>query len=170
MWEAIAQFAGIIFLWLAIYLIPIIAILVGIAGIVAIIKKLWKKVNNQRWGTNRLLVSCLFLVNKIVSLMRGLNRIKKGDYMIKGIIFAYVVIAMIYYLLTVVLLCSTTIRNSIVGIMPMFGNSDTINDISDSIMKICKNNSVIYFIVISICGLIGGFGLPIMLLIQIIKS
>ena len=90
--------------------------------------------------------------------------------MIKGIIFAYVVIAMIYYLLTVVLLCSTTIRNSIVGIMPMFGNSDTINDISDSIMKICKNNSVIYFIVISICGLIGGFGLPIMLLIQIIKS
>lgn len=40
MWEAIAQFAGIIFLWLAIYLIPIIAILVGIAGIIAIIKKL----------------------------------------------------------------------------------------------------------------------------------
>ena len=68
--------------------------------------------------------------------------------MIKGIIFGYVVIAMLYYLLTVVLLSSTTIRNSIVGIMPIFGNGDTMNDLNDSIMKICKNNSVIYFIFI----------------------
>jgi len=40
MWEAIAQMAGVIFLFLAIYLIPIIAILLGIGGLIAIIKKL----------------------------------------------------------------------------------------------------------------------------------
>ena len=40
MWEAIMQMAGVIFLFLAIYLIPIIAILLGIGGLIAIIKKL----------------------------------------------------------------------------------------------------------------------------------
>lgn len=90
--------------------------------------------------------------------------------MIKGIIFGYVVIAMLYYLLTVVLLSSDIVRNSIVGIMPIYSDATTINDLNDSIMKICKNNSAIYFIFISMCGLIGGFGLPIMLLIRIIKS
>ena len=90
--------------------------------------------------------------------------------MVKGIIFAYVVIAMIYYLLTVVVFCSNIVRNSIVGIMPIYSDTTTINDLNDSIMKICKNNSAIYFIFISICGLIGGFGLPIMLLSKLIKS
>jgi len=90
--------------------------------------------------------------------------------MIKGIIFAYIVMAMIYYLLTVVVFCSNIVRNSIVGIMPIYSDTTTINDLNDSIMKICKNNSAIYFIFISICGLIGGFGLPIMLLSKLIKS
>jgi len=90
--------------------------------------------------------------------------------MIKGLIFAYIVMAMIYYLLTVVVFCSNIVRNSIVGIMPIYSDTTTINDLNDSIMKICKNNSAIYFIFISICGLIGGFGLPIMLLSKLIKS
>lgn len=102
--------------------------------------------------------------------MRGLNRIKKGDYMIKVIIFAYVVIAMFYYLLTVVLFCSTTIKNSIIGIMPIYDDGNTINDVTEIAIKMCKNSSVKYFIFISICGLIGGFSLPIMLLSKLIKS
>lgn len=90
--------------------------------------------------------------------------------MIKGIIFAYVVIAMLYYLLTVVLFCSTTIKNSIIGIMPMHSDGNTINDLSEWAIKFCKNNSIIYFIFISILGLIGGFALPIILLSKLIKS
>lgn len=90
--------------------------------------------------------------------------------MIKGIIFGYVVIAMLYYLLTVVLFCSTAIKNSIIGIMPMYSDGNTINDLSEWAIKFCKNNDVIYFIFISILGLIGGFGLPIILLSKLIKS
>ena len=40
MWECITQMAGVIFIWLAIYLIPIISILIGLMAVIAIIKKL----------------------------------------------------------------------------------------------------------------------------------
>ena len=83
--------------------------------------------------------------------------------MIKVIIFLYVVIAMLYYLLTVWLFTSDKVANSIVGIIPIV-DGDSANDIREGINEICKNNDVLYFLLISICGLIGGFGLPILII------
>ena len=87
---------------------------------------------------------------------------------IKGIIFVYVIIAMGYYLLTVWLFTSEMVANSIVGIIPIV-DGDSANDINEEINKICKNNDVLYFLFVSICGLIGGFGLPIIILTKVIK-
>lgn len=83
--------------------------------------------------------------------------------MIKGIIFAYVVIAMLYYLLTVCLFASKTIENSIIDIMPII-NGDTLSDLKKDVRDMVHDNDILCFLVISICGLIGGFGLPILII------
>lgn len=89
--------------------------------------------------------------------------------MIKGIIFGYVVIAMLYYLVTVWLFTSEIALESEISQIPIIDGM-TSKDLRIHGYKMCKNNDVLYFLFVSICGMIGGFCLPITLLIRIIKS
>lgn len=89
--------------------------------------------------------------------------------MIKVIIFLYVVIAMLYYLLTVWLFTSEIVlEDRKASQIDLFDGLTNI-DVRRGAYKICKNNEILYFLLISICGLIGGFGLPIIIVFKIFK-
>ena len=87
---------------------------------------------------------------------------------IKGIIFAYVIIAMGYYFLTVCLFASKKVEDSIIDIMPLC-EGDSLKDVKEGIDSIVNGNDILWFLFISVCGLIGGFGLPIIILSKVFK-
>lgn len=85
----------------------------------------------------------------------------------KTFILIYVTVAMIYYLWTVIVFNSSKIENSIIGIYTIH-NSDgeeySLNQLKDDLLKDAGGSLVKYQLLIHICGLIGGFGLPFSIL------
>lgn len=91
--------------------------------------------------------------------------------MIKGLIFAYVIIGALYFLLNVWGLCGSIIYNSIIGIMPIkHWNGKTMKDLIDETWKMVNNNSAKFAIFAFVVSFIGGVIWPVTIIRVITKN